>query len=107
MLTFFMKTVSCREHLSTFSFRTEMSLRVLEEDRRAPQSLCEASLNSHVVTGFIPNVYQYSLLVLHWTWVSPVSTFSQVPKFLFLSLKSLILVILFPLFLPNRLRIYW
>lgn len=32
LLTFFMKTVSCREHLSTFSFRTEMSLRVLGGD---------------------------------------------------------------------------
>lgn len=29
LVTFFMKTVSCREHLSTLSFRTEMSLRVL------------------------------------------------------------------------------
>ena len=34
LLTFFMKMVSCREHLSTFSFRTEMSLRVLRGEVR-------------------------------------------------------------------------
>lgn len=55
LLTFFMKTVSCREHLSTFSFRTEMSLRVLEWDTRGHLSPCVRPVRAHVVSlGFVP-----------------------------------------------------
>lgn len=56
LLTFFMKMVSCREHLSTFSFRTEMSLRVLGGDVRGhlSQPLREASRAHMVSLGSIP-----------------------------------------------------
>lgn len=55
LLTFFIKTVSCREHLSTFSFKTEMSLRVLEGDMRNHLSPCVRPVRAHVVSlGFIP-----------------------------------------------------
>ena len=51
LLTFFMKMVSCREHLSTFSFRIEMSLRVLRGDKRGHLS---------------PGVRPAGLMSYHW-----------------------------------------
>lgn len=54
LLTFFMKTVSCREHLSTFSFRTEMSLRVLGGDARGHLSPLRGQSELVVSLGFIP-----------------------------------------------------